>query len=389
MTVERPGNQAETSVKLDLVLRLLAGETLTSLSRETGWHRKQLSVWRSRFLEGGQAYLEGRVDNERIATLRGAQEGLSARVAELEADNRMLARRLEVLSRSRSGLAAAHPNCSESYASACEEPGVHRLYVPEWRTHVLVREGRGGARQATGVRPYASLDPGCDVRAGLESLRQAGVVSVSLITDPMWCPDLPVLQQGFTVCRAFKESHFVDRAAGPLSYRKGHRNQINRIRPASEVREVALADHLDRWWELYERNMAERGIAQPFRLSYFERLARMPELRTVAAAMDGEIAAVTLWIRYEDILYFYDAASSDTGMVASASYAAFAHVIETATDCRYVFLGGSSGFRDDPDDGLAVFKRGFANASAMSYLCSATLGRSGAAASHGSGAATR
>jgi hypothetical protein len=61
------------------------------------------------------------------------------------------------------------------------------------------------------------------------------------------------------------------------------------------------------------------------------------------------------------------------GFEISAAYAAFAHAIENATECRYVLLGGSAGLSDDRLDGLAVFKRGFANASALSYLCSATL----------------
>ena len=97
----------------------------------------------------------------------------------------------------------------------------------------------------------------------------------------------------------------------------------------------------------------------------------MPGVRTVAAIVEGEIVTMTIWLRHEDILYYYDGASSATGFGIGASYAAFAHVVETATECRYVFFGGSSDFRDELTDGLAVFKRGFSNSSAPSYLCSA------------------
>ena len=91
--------------------------------------------------------------------------------------------------------------------------------------------------------------------------------------------------------------------------------------------------------------------------------------------VEGEIVTMTIWLRHQDILYYYDGASSATGFGIAASYAAFAHVVETAAECRYVFFGGSSDFRDELTDGLAVFKRGFSNSEAPSYLCSAPVAR--------------
>jgi transposase-like protein len=366
--------RATTGDKVELVLRALAGETLADLAHEAGRPRKQLSVWQRRFLAGGEAALDGRGGDERqLAALREERDALAAKVARLEADNRTLARRLALRERTR-GRAPAHPNCSEAYARAFDEPGVRPLRVAAWGTHVLVRDGRKGALQATGVRPYAALDPECDVAAGLDELRAAGVVAVSLITDPLWCPEPDVLDAAFTVCRPFKTSYYVDRESAPVHIAKRHRNMVNRARRAGEVRELALADHLDRWLELYAGNVAERRIPQPFGASYFQHLAREVDgVRTVAVVVDDELAAMTLWVRHDDILYFYDGASSATGFATSAAYAAFAHVVETATDCRYVFLGGSADFHDDPTDGLAKFKRGFSNASTLSHLCSATL----------------
>lgn len=383
MSPERPSRTdavAPTSVKVELVLRLLGGETLAALSEETGRPRKQLSVWRRRFLAGGEAALDGRSAHQELETLRSAQQELTARAAELEAENRQLARRVELLGRDRSARGSVHPNCSEAYARALAQPGVEPLYVAGWGTHVLVREGHGGARQATGVRPYASLDPDCDVQAGLDELRAAGIVSVSLITDPMWCPELPVLQAAFNTCRSFKENYFVDREAEKVQIRKRHRNMINRARKIGEIREIPLAEHLPRYLELYRRNVADREIAQPFDDSYFERLAGVDGVRTIAVVVEDEIVTMTLWLRHEDILYFYDGASSATGFAIAASYAAFAYAVETAVECRYVFFGGSSDFRDELTDGLAVFKRGFSNSSAPSYLCSATLARRAARA---------
>jgi transposase-like protein len=371
MRPERFGSHCPTSEKLDLVLRLLAGETLAELARETGRPRKQLSAWRRRFLAAGEASLEGGSGHLELEGLRSVQAELAARVGELKAENRMLGRRLTLAS-ARPRLAASHPYCSEPYARALEEPGVERLYVAVWDTYVLVREGQAGVRQATAVRPLGSLDPSCDPHIGLEALREAGIALFSMITDPMWCPEVSPLQAAFDICRPFKKYYVVDREAD-IHIRKRHRNRINQARRTAEVHDVSLTDHLDRWLELYRGNVDRRRIHQPFTRAYFERLTKLDGLRTVAVVSGGEVVTLSLWIPHQDTMYFHDGASSDAGMAISAAHAAFAHIIDTAADCRYVLLGGSAGFRDESSDGLAVFKRGFANASMISYLCSTSL----------------
>jgi hypothetical protein len=371
----RPDSRCPTDVKVEIVLRLLRGETLAEVANQTHRPRKQLAAWRRRFLEGGEAALDGRADPDELAALRTAEQQLSERVAQLEAENRQLTRRVNLLDPSRSNRSTPHPFCSQEYAHALEEPGVLVMPVPEWRTFVLVRETAAGLRQATGLRPIASLDPDCDVRGGLESLRREGIASVSLVTDPLWCPDLPILQKEFSSCRPFKQSYFIDRETERVHLRKRHRNMVNRARRAVEIRSVSLADHLGRWLELYQHNVETRRITQPFSAAYFDRLLAVEGLQTIAVLVDDEIVTMTMWIRYSDILYYHDGASSETGFETSASYAAFGHVIDTTSDVRYLVLGGSAHFRDEPQDGLAVFKRGFANASSTSFLCSATLNR--------------
>lgn len=373
MTSQRRNSPCTTEVKTDLVLRLLGGESIAALSRETGLPRKQLSVWRRRFLAGGEAYLESRPNPRETEMLRSAKEELSERVTELELENELLNRRVISLSETHSVGRFAHPYCSLAYAEAQEEPGSEALAVPDWGTHLLVREGAAGRRLAVGGRPFASLDPNSDLAAGLAYLREAGVSSVSLVTDPMWSPEQPELEAAFDVCRRFKETYLVDRTSYRATISKRHRNRINRARNGATLREISFADHLDTWQELYRHNVANRQIPQPFAEGYFERLAAFPELRTLAVLVDGEIVTITTWIPHRDTLYFHDSASNSQGHAVSASYVAFAHVVETFEECRYVFLGGAAEFFDDPLDGLARFKRGFSNRSNVSYLCSAIL----------------
>lgn len=371
MRRESLASRCSTDVKRDLVLRLLGGEAVADLARETGRPERQLSAWQDRFLAGGEAYLEGRRDDRELEALRASASQWEVELGELKNENRRLARQVAILGRSPSGRVEPHPYCTASYLRACEEAAVQQLRVPEWGSYVLVREGQAGVRQATGIRPLGPLDPGCEVGAGLDRLRDAGIASVALVTDPMWSPDPDALREAFDACRPFRENYLVDREA-EVHVGKRHRNRINRARRAGRVGEVALAEHLDRWLALYGENVENRQIRQPFGRAYFERLAEMSSLRTIAVLVGEEIVTMTLWLEHEDTLYFHESASSVTGNRVSAGYAAFTHAIESA-GARYVLLGGSAALRDDPLDGVAMFKRGFANGSATSYLCSATL----------------
>jgi|GEM_PF-3327608 len=375
MRPERFANRCSTEDKVRLVLRVLAGEPLAEVARDAERPPKQLAAWRDRFIAGGTAHFDDRLDGKALETLEANQREMARRLEELEVENRLCERRNALLSRPPGDRLDAHPTCSKAYAKTLEEAGVEVFEVPEWGTHVLVRDGRAGVRQAAGIRPFASLDPRCELRAGLERLGREGINSISLTTDPMWCPEARMLEEAFDNCRVFKDNYFVDRAAKPVQIRKRHRNRVNQARQATEIESISLGDHLELWYELYLKNVDTRQIAQPFSSLYFERLAAFPELQALAVTAGGEIVAMTLWLRHDDTLYFHDAASSEKGFELSASYAAFARVIEEVADCRYVFLGGGADFRNDETDGLAVFKRGFANSSLPSYICSSTLNR--------------
>jgi Acetyltransferase (GNAT) domain len=371
MTSGRGRTQLPADVKVELVLRLLGGETLADVARDSGRPKRQLSAWRRRFIAGGQEYLDGGPERPEVEALQRAHDEQSARVAELEVENALLARQVRYLHPdARPGF--PHAYCSAPYARAFEEPGVRPLHVPEWGAYVLVREGPGGTQQAIGIRPISPLEPGCDVRAGLETLRQAGIASVSLVAEPLWSPEPSVLRQAFRICRPFREHYFVDLRA-EIHYHKRHRNRLNQALRVCTVEEVRLDEHLERWHELYAHQVANRQNLQPFTRAYFERIATLPSMQTIAVLAHGEIVAMTLWIRHADTLYLHDGAANATGFDLSATYAAVAHAIDTEQECRYILLGGSAGLHDDPLEGLAMFRRGFSNGSVSSHLCSARL----------------
>ena len=55
--------------KQEEALRLLRGESLDALSRETGQPAAVLPAWRDEFLEGGLAALKRRTDDPKVAAL--------------------------------------------------------------------------------------------------------------------------------------------------------------------------------------------------------------------------------------------------------------------------------------------------------------------------------
>jgi len=75
--------------KMDVVLRLLRGESLDELSRELGVEAHRLAAWRDEFLEGAKENLKGRRgegDDAEARRLRNAER----KVGELTMENEIL-----------------------------------------------------------------------------------------------------------------------------------------------------------------------------------------------------------------------------------------------------------------------------------------------------------
>jgi hypothetical protein len=74
--------------KLDLVLRLLRGESLDALCRETGLPAARISEWREAFVAGGQRALKSRASEAGMAT--EAEKRALAKVGEFAVENELL-----------------------------------------------------------------------------------------------------------------------------------------------------------------------------------------------------------------------------------------------------------------------------------------------------------
>lgn len=273
-----------------------------------------------------------------------------------------------------SGLTGAHLYASPLYADALAYLG-RPVPVDAWASFVIARPlPDGGGEDAMGAYPLAVIDPDADLAAGLHTLAELGLVSLVLVPDPFASPSPERLAAAFTLCHPFKTHYLVEPAKG-ADFTKHHRDRVRRGLRRCRIERVALGERLGAWNRLYAGLVDRRSIqgAADFRPAYFERLAEAAALVAFAAYVDDEIAAMTLWFEHAGVVYNHLTASNAAGYANGANFALYGAAIDCFAGAAVMNLGGGAGLGDDPDDGLAAFKRGFSNAETRALICGAVL----------------
>ncbi len=253
--------------------------------------------------------------------------------------------------------------------------GLPIIDVPEWNTAVLRRPiPASDFEDAIGCYPLSFIDPMSDLEAGLDRLRAAGLVTVSLVPNPLTSPDPDALAAAFAVCRPFKNHYLIDRSESQR-ISATHRRWMRKALRECEVSRIRLRDALADWNRLYGGTIERHAIGglQKFSPEYFAALAELPGIEAFAAFLAGEIVAMALWVDDEDIVYYHLGASDERGYKTQAMYGIFAVVFEHFASARILHLGGAAGVAPEAKDGLAHFKRGFANRELEAYFCGACL----------------
>jgi hypothetical protein len=254
--------------------------------------------------------------------------------------------------------------------------GLATIDVPEWKTALLRRAIPSlDLEDALGCYPLCVIAPEADLESGLARLRAAGLVTVALVPDPVTGPALEVLSTAFPVCRFFKTHYLIDRAAGPVPPSASHQRWIRKALRECEVLPVRLLESLGDWARLYGATVERHAITglQKFSPAYFAALAEMQEVEAVAARVDGKTVAMALWVRSQEVVYYHLGASDARGYETQAMYGLFAAAQEYFAESRIIHLGGAAGVAPEKEDGLARFKRGFANREVGAYFCGAGL----------------
>jgi len=267
-----------------------------------------------------------------------------------------------------------HPYATLAYARTLSHVG-RPVEVPAWHTHVLVRSLNDRVSDAAGPYPITCFAEHCDLHAGLESLKNMGLVSVTAVVDELAGPPIGSFQDAFSLVRPYKTHYLVDATDGAYRPSDHHRRELRRAaRLGVEVREVSLSGILDGWVTLYDDLIARHRIGGVQRFSHasFDELTRCSGVATMAAFIGDELVSCHIWMRDEDVVWSHLAASSARGYSTGAAYAVYDHSIRSFSGCM-VSLGGAAGTGDPGGDGLARFKAGFANRTGKSFLIGSVL----------------
>lgn len=267
-----------------------------------------------------------------------------------------------------------HPYASEIYASAFAP--LESICLPYGCTHVLRRPiPEAGADDALACYPLFVFEATEGLREDFDMLARLGLVSFVGVTDCLSQPAEAFLSRHFDFCRPYKQHLLHDARLPHADYTKHHRDRVRRARKSAETREVSLADHLDAWCAAYDTLVRRKNITgiQAFSRTYFERLALLPGIVTIAAFAGNELVSAHIWIRFEDKAYAHLAASTELGYKLRSAYAIYDHAIQLLRDDCVIDLGGGAGPAAAQSDGLSDFKRGFANTDRGNFLCGKIL----------------
>jgi hypothetical protein len=195
-----------------------------------------------------------------------------------------------------------------------------------------------------GIYPMTAIRSQADVKNGLDRLATHGLVSVVVVADPQARPQAGQLAAAFGLRRA------------------GRRCLVEQVR---------LADHMLVWTQLYDGILERRAIfdTAAFGEPYFSALARGSRMIALAAYVEEPIVAMAIWLEHDGVVYNHHNASDAQGYANGANYALYEAAISLFSGAAVLSLGNGSGAHD----GLAVFKRSFANSDLGTLLCSLVL----------------
>lgn len=271
-------------------------------------------------------------------------------------------------------MARAHPFADEAYAKALAGREAV-IAVPAWGSNLIRRPIDGALQDAIGVYPLQVFARGADIPAGLAQLAGEGLISAVLVPDPLLSPAGDMARH-FEICRPFKAHYLIDTACGSFAPSRHHAQELRRAARRCRVERVALSDHLNSWKALYAGLVARRAVtgAADFAPAYFDALGADPAMQAFAAYVDDEIVGMAIWFAAEGVVYYHLSAVSELGYHNGAAYGLVAAAVEHFAGQGVIHLGGGAGAGDGAD-GLAAFKRGFANAEVMAHICGAVLDR--------------
>ena len=202
------------------------------------------------------------------------------------------------------------------------------------------------------------------------------MVSVAVVTDPFGQYDERFLKHCFgDVVFPFKTHYVVALDCPPETFVSSH-HQRN-ARNARQAVTVEVCDppgqFLDDWVALYQTLIERHHIKgiSAFSRAAFVRQLEVPGIRALRAISNGETVGMLLWYAQDGVGYYHLGAYNSLGYRLKASFALFWSAIEYFSDMglQWLSLGAGAGLKNEADDGLSRFKRGWSTGEKTAYFC--------------------
>ena len=229
-------------------------------------------------------------------------------------------------------------------------------------------------RDAMGCYPVFVCEDWSLLEADLSQVE--GLVSLSLVTDPLGDYDTVILQRCFPdLVSSFKQHFVIDLSRCYESFVSSHHRR--NAREALSKITVDECNHprdlLNDWIDLYSNLIKRHKISgvRAFSSDSFAKQLRVPGIRVFKADYAGDTVGMILWYAQGSRSYYHLAAYSDVGYGLGASFALFDHSIKyfAQQGFQWLSLGAGAGLENEVESGLTRFKAGWSTGTRTAYLC--------------------
>lgn len=210
-----------------------------------------------------------------------------------------------------------------------------------------------------------------------EDLETAGgeLISLAIVTDPFAELSAEELAGCFDIVKPFK-THYVANLDQPLEkiVRKTSRADARKSLAVIDV-EICMepSKYLGEWVALYDNLISRHNIkgVNAFSPKSFESQLKVPGMIMAVGKQAGELVGAVLFLIQGRVCYGHLAAFTPAGYKAKA----FSGILWRAMDylqkqgVRLLDHGGHAGTKEDPNDGLVIFKKGWSNETRPVFFC--------------------
>jgi hypothetical protein len=264
-----------------------------------------------------------------------------------------------------------HPD----YANSLREFG-NPVLLPRSQGRILERPiAKSDYTDASGCYPLFTCSDWQGLAEDIHTLRNKGLVSLSLVSDPFTMLSFDSLKKIFSDhCVPFKEHYLVDFSSEPQDIISSHHRYYAR-RSLRRYSVELLNDptpHIETWQHLYQELVKRHQISgiQVFSDRAFEKQLILPGSMVFRAYDENGTAGMQIWYAMKNHVYHHLSAYSKSGYKNRVSYALTWEALHYFHKHDYLWLDlGAGAGLNNKKDGLTTFKEGWSNTTRPAFLC--------------------